>query len=239
LAVEIGGNTVKEIEQYRDLFINREDAYATQRTDGSYICRKKEVTDRVLVDHLGGRITCGWYCLSKDNQIKWACVDADSEDGQKFLQRVSQRLKGLEIPSYIEESREGRGHLWIFLEPLAAKHVRKVLRRVVEEGMEVFPKQNRISPKGYGSLVRGPLGIHLRTGKRYGFLDPETLERVGKNLSEQFDYLEQVVKVDGVTIAAALAEVLESQPERKLGREKSGRGQRRTWWPVSGGPGLP
>jgi hypothetical protein len=239
LAVEIGGNTVKEIEQYRDLFINREDAYATQRTDGSYICRKKEVTDRVLVDHLGGRITCGWYCLSKDNQIKWACVDADSEDGQKFLQRVSQRLKGLEIPSYIEESREGRGHLWIFLEPLAAKPVRKVLKRVVEEGMEVFPKQNRISPKGYGSLVRGPLGIHLRTGKRYGFLDPETLERVGKNLSEQFDYLEQVVKVDGVTIAAALAEVLESQPERKLGREKSGRGQRRTWWPVSGGPGLP
>ena len=55
---------MKEIEQYRDLFINREDAYATQ--------------------------------------IEWACVDADSEDGQRFLQQVSQRLKGLEIPSYIE-----------------------------------------------------------------------------------------------------------------------------------------
>jgi hypothetical protein len=148
---------VKEIEQYRDLFINREDAYATQRRDGSYICRRKEVTD--------------WYCLNKANEIKWACVDADSQDGQKLLQRVSQRLKGLEIPSYIEESRQGRGHLWMFLEPLAAKPMRKVLRRVVEEGMEVFPKQNRISPKGYGSLVRGPLGIHLRTGERYGFLE--------------------------------------------------------------------
>jgi hypothetical protein len=207
---------VKEIERYRDLFINREDAYATQRMDGSYICRKEEVSDQVLVDHLKGRITCGWYCLNKDNQIKWACVDADSEDGQKLLQRVSQRLKGLEIPSYIEESREGRGHLWIFLEPLAAKHVRKVLERVVEEGMEVFPKQNRISRKGYGSLVRGPLGIHLRTGRRYGFLDPETLERVGRNLAEQFEYLEKVVKVDTATIAAALAEVLEGQPDRGL-----------------------
>jgi hypothetical protein len=164
-------DTMKEIEQYRDLFINREDAYATQRMDGSYICRKKEVTDKVLVDHLGGRITCGWYCLNKDNQIKWACVDADSEDGQKLLQRVSKRLKGLEIPSYIEESRQGRGHLWIFLDPITARPVRKVLKRLVEEGMEVFPKQNRISPKGYGSLVRGPLGIHLRTGKRYGFLE--------------------------------------------------------------------
>jgi hypothetical protein len=38
---------VKEIERYRDLFINREDAYATQRMDGSYICRKEEVTDQV------------------------------------------------------------------------------------------------------------------------------------------------------------------------------------------------
>ena len=207
---------MKEIGRYRDLFINREDAYATQGRGGSYICRKKEVTDKVLVDHLGGRITCGWYCLNKDNQIKWACVDADSQDGQKLLQGVSQRLKGLAIPSYIEESREGRGHLWMFLEPLAAKPVRKVLRRVVEEGMEVFPKQNRISRKGYGSLVRGPLGIHLRTGRRYGFLDPETLERVGRNLAEQFEYLEKVVKVDTATIAAALAEVLEGQPDRGL-----------------------
>lgn len=86
--------------------------------------------------------------------------------------------------------------------------------------MEVFPKQNRISLKGYGSLVRGPLGIHRKTGKRYGFLDPETLERVGRNLTEQFDYLEKMVKVDGVTIAAALAEVLESRPERKLKRKE-------------------
>jgi hypothetical protein len=170
---------VKEIERYRDLFINREDAYATQGTDGSFICRKEEVTDQVLVDHLKGRITCGWHCLNKANQIKWACTDADSEDGQKFLQRVSKRLKGLEIPSYIEESRQGRGHLWIFLDPIAARPVRKVLKRVVEEGMEVFPKQNRISPKGYGSLVRGPLGIHLRTGKRYGFLERNVHRRGG------------------------------------------------------------
>jgi hypothetical protein len=124
---------VKEIERYRDLFINREDAYATQRMDGSYICRKEEVTDQVLVDHLQGRITGGWYCLNTANQIKWACVDADSEDGQKLLQGIGKRLKGLEIPSYIEESRQGRGHLWVFLDPMAAKPVRKVLERVVTD----------------------------------------------------------------------------------------------------------
>ena len=103
LAIRIArGNTVKEIERYGDLFINREDAYATQRMDGSYICRKEEIIDKVLADHLKGRITCGWYCLNKSNQIKWACVDADSEDRLNLLRRVSQRLKELGIPSYIE-----------------------------------------------------------------------------------------------------------------------------------------
>ena len=82
---------MKEMERYRDLFINREDAYATQRRDGCYICRKEEVTDKVLVDHLKGRIVCGWYCLDKGEQIKWACMDADSEDGPKLLQGVSKR----------------------------------------------------------------------------------------------------------------------------------------------------
>ncbi len=96
---------MKEIERYRDLFINREDAYATQRRGGSYICQKKEVTETVLVDHLKGRITCGWYCLSKDDQIKWACVDADSEDGQKLLQRVGQKPT---ISMYVRVARTAR-----------------------------------------------------------------------------------------------------------------------------------
>jgi len=60
-----GKDSVKEIERYRDLFINREDAYAAQRTDGSYICRKEGVTDKVLVDDLKGRMTCGWYASTE------------------------------------------------------------------------------------------------------------------------------------------------------------------------------
>ena len=73
---------MKEIERYIDLFINREDAYATQRRDGSYISVERKRSPKVLADHLKGRITCGWYCLNKANRIKWACVDADSEDGR-------------------------------------------------------------------------------------------------------------------------------------------------------------
>jgi len=51
--------------------------------------------DQVLVDHLRGRITCGWYCLDKGNQIKWACVDADREDEQKLSRSRETNKTGL------------------------------------------------------------------------------------------------------------------------------------------------
>ena len=37
--------------------------------------------------------------------------------------------------------------------------------------LEVFPKQDRLSGKGYGNLVKLPLGIHRLTGKRSVFTD--------------------------------------------------------------------
>jgi len=209
---------MRGLELYRALFVNREDAYAVQRVDGGYLCRKREVAESVLTAHLGGGITCGWYCLNRANEIKWACVDADSEDGQRLLQQVSGKLREFGMPSYMEASREGRGHLWVFLEPIAARPVREMLKRMVEEGMEVFPKQNRISSRGYGCLVRGPLGVHRRTGKRYGFLDPETLDRVGRNLADQLDYLKGASRVEERTIAEALAELPASEPERSEAR---------------------
>ncbi|MFH1601575.1 MAG: CHC2 zinc finger domain-containing protein [Candidatus Shapirobacteria bacterium] len=53
------------------------------------------------------------------------------------------------------------------------------------------------------------------TGERYGFLDPESLERVGRNLSEQLDYLDKVVRVDRDAVGKAVAEVSERRPGRR------------------------
>ena len=200
-------------ERYKELFVNRDDAYALQTPDGRYRLERKEVTDNVVEDHLLGKITCGLYCIDQEGQIKWACLDADTVDGIQNLQGVNRRLSALHIPSYVEESRNGRGHLWIFTEPMAPRPVRTLLRAVVEVEVEIFPKQDRISVRGYGSLVRGPLGVHRRTGKRYGFLDPETLDKVGSNLGEQLEYLETVQIASGITIAEALVQVLDKPRE--------------------------
>lgn len=85
---------MKGVERYTELFVNRKDAHALQRRDSTYILRKKDVTKGVVEAHLLGK-------------IKWACTDADSQDGLKILQQVSRRLSQLEIPSHIEESRQG------------------------------------------------------------------------------------------------------------------------------------
>lgn len=196
-------------ERYQELFVNRTDAYATQRADGRYTLRRREVTPEVVEAHLLGRITCGWYAINRHGTCKWACLDADNASGISDLQQTHQKLHQLHISSYLEESREGRGHLWLFTEPMAPKPLRALLCNIHDQEIEVFPKQDAISRRGYGSLVRGPLGIHRKTGERYGFLDPATLEKVGSNLAEQLAYLETVRINAGTTIAEALAEIMD------------------------------
>ena len=198
-------------ERYSALFINRRDAYCEQRQDGSYLCRRHEVTDEVVAAHLRGDLTCGWYAINRLGRVKWACVDADTPDGITVLQTIHRRLADLGLPSYIEESREGRGHLWLFLRPIRPGSVRIILRELAGDEVEIFPKQDRISRKSLGSAVRGPLGIHRKTGARYGFLDSSTLGKVGKSLAEELDYLDTVRVVQGSQVAEALADVLSAR----------------------------
>ena len=164
-------------EHYQKLFINGTDAYQQQMPDGSYRCRREFVDDALVEKHLRGRITCGWYALNLFGRTKWACLDADREDGTRVLRGAHRQLKRIGLDPYLEESREGRGHLWVFTAPIEPKPLRTILRRLAPDGVEVFPKQDRIGRESLGSAVRGPLGVHRRTGKRYGFLDPGTLEK--------------------------------------------------------------
>ena len=172
-------------ERYEKLFINRRDAYQQQMPDGSYRCRRRPVDERVVENHLRGRVTCGWYAINQLGRTKWACLDADREDGVATLQQAHRELTHIGLSSYLEESRNGRGHLWVFSAPIEPKPLRTILGRLATEGVEVFPKQDRIGRRSLGSALRGPLGVHRRSGKRYGFLEPGTLEKVGSTLSDQ------------------------------------------------------
>jgi hypothetical protein len=163
--------------------VNRWDLYSKQMKDGRYICVHNNLTIDHVVRHLQGKITLGTYLLDKENNARFAVLDADDDES---FDRVKDIAK--EIPSYLETSRRG-GHLWMFFEEhISGKSARKFGLAVLNEfdlEVEVFPKQGE--SKGPGSLIRLPFGIHRKSGKRYGFIKPNG-SRLG-TWREQFQML--------------------------------------------------
>lgn len=184
----------KHLQTYRDVFIHRQDVYAQQTPKGGYFLKHEPITDDVIRTHLEGRVTAGLYALQPDNTVRWVVLDADRDDGLEQLQEAWKTLDDRGIPSHLEASRRG-GHLWILFEPIAAHVARRFILSTVPdlEGVEVFPKQDRLDRgRGVGNLVRGPLGIHLLTGRRYPFLDPTSLQPISRSVVGTLDYFQTV-----------------------------------------------
>ena len=157
-------------------FVQRWDLFALQLGDGRYICVHKQLNMGHLVDHLRGKITLGTYLLDQESRARFLVLDVDDEQGWERLGHLARGLANESIPAYLEESRRG-GHLWLFLgQTVAGREARAfgqgVLMTYEVEGVELFPKQDRIAG-GPGSLIRMPFGVHKLTGRRYGFYTPE------------------------------------------------------------------
>jgi hypothetical protein len=157
--------------------------------------------------HVVGYKTIGVYQLGEGDTVKWLCLDVDkdktlgknlsSEELQKNAQDqaralVRQALK-IGLKPAVEDSGNRGYHVWIFFnKPVQASLAQAVgyflVNNVpVREGLhiEVFPKQ--ISSKSLGNLVKLPLGLHLKSGRRSAF--------VNKNfepIADQQAFLEKV-----------------------------------------------
>jgi hypothetical protein len=151
-------------------------------------------------------LTLGAYALDRSSQAKWICFDADDRREWRGLMGIARSLGREGITAYLEPSRRG-GHLWLFtpvipgrearafgLQLLAAHHVQK---------MELFPKQERLTT-GPGSLVRLPLGIHQKTGKRYHFVTL-TGEPLAPTVREQIRFLSAPARVPAEFIQQVIA----------------------------------
>jgi hypothetical protein len=200
---------------YFRLFVNRR-AYTLQsnrphsQSGRHYYYRPKDkktgqglgLTLDTIRCHLEGEITIGLYAINPANQCsKWVAIDADYQDALTDLARIRSRLRHDGVDSAFENSRRG-GHLWIFAaEPLPARQLRIYVCDLVvrigipikhgkqREGIEIFPKQDDLKPGRYGNAIRGPLGIHRCTGRRFWFAGAE------KSIEAQIRYLNSVPKV--------------------------------------------
>src|SRR5437879_5732692 len=171
-------------------FVSRRDDYAVQQMNGRYLRVGRPLQQRTLLDHFAGIQSLGTYVMDERGSCRYAVFDADMAEGIDVLLDLSGRLAGDGIPSYLEASRRG-GHLWVLLDGLyRASEVRRWLLPSCPAGVEFYPKQDEGC--GYGSLIRLPLGVHLRSGCRYPFLvwsDDCGLVPVAASVPEQLQWL--------------------------------------------------
>jgi hypothetical protein len=206
----------RHLTTYQGLFVTRSDIHARQQNDGSYFLKKESIIDYLLINHLAGRVTIGLYALDRASFAKWAALDADSANGLERLQQAHQQLATRDLPSHLEQSRRG-GHLWLFLEaPIPGADVRRLVQAagVDLQDLELYPKQDRLDQRRQvGSLIRGPLGIHRKSGHRYPFLDPVSLRRVSPTVLGTLDYLKEAGKVSVSQAARMLNQDPKPSPE--------------------------
>ena len=153
--------------------------------------------------HLAGWITVGLYAINSQSQrCKWIAIDADYDDAFFDLGKLKGELELDGVSAALEMSRRG-GHLWIFCEqPLLAEQCRVYIYNValrlgvpikgaggLRDGIEIFPRQDRLAPGEFGNALRGPLGVHRANNHRYWFYD------AGSDINSQLQYLKNLKKL--------------------------------------------
>lgn len=187
--IRIGKFTQNEVKinlqsKLLSLFVSRDDVYAEQGINGSYFKVSGMISEKLLENHIAGKITIGVYTLNTKNQVQWMCFDVDAhpkdgdseEDILQKQQKSEQEKNALceffdsvKIPYLLEASGTPYSyHVWVFMKPVEAIKAREfgkdVLKHLGIKNMEVFPKQTKITKNGYGNLVKLPLATHRKTG---------------------------------------------------------------------------
>src|SRR5712675_540248 len=206
----VGQASAEMAERYFALFVNRL-AYTVQShkpgTNGKhYYYRPKQdrrLSLQTIREHLNGQLTIGLYALNPKTQCsKWVAIDADYENSLEDLLKLQWELGQDGVEAALEKSRRG-AHLWIFADkPLLARHCRIYIYNLalrlnvpvkggagLAEGIEIFPRQDQLEPHEFGNAIRGPLGVHRATVKRYWFYSADY------QLEAQLEYLERLRKI--------------------------------------------
>lgn len=213
--VPSGGDAARRL---RVLFAGRDGVHARQWLDEEgrigYRPVHEPLADHLLALHLQGTATLGAYPVRADQTVLFAAIDIDIRKSalvtplpdhlQELVwadaRRLARQFDQLHLPVYAEDSGYKGVHLWLFLaEPVPAAEVKRFLEAVVarvgppaaELQWEVFPKQEQVPADQLGNLIKLPLGIHLKTGRRCLFADWE-----GRTYGDQERFLAGIQQVE-------------------------------------------
>ncbi len=183
------------------------------------------LTPRIIRDHLVGNITVGVYQLRLDNTVNFIAFDVDVS--KRLLERASNDADMMEllmkmvyetacklvvlcrnnaIPVYLEDSGYKGRHCWIFLEQALDAQIAKSFAEICVKNIEipsgisveVFPKQVMHTDKMLGNLIKLPLGIHKRSGRRALFINED-----GTPILDQMKFIESIECVNKAALFKA------------------------------------
>lgn len=155
-------------------FRGREDYIAVQTPKG-FAPEAGRITGQQLErEHLGGERCLGFYLLDPQSRCWCTCVDFDNKPDQpdpkwrETAERLTTFLTESHLNPLVEISQSGEGcHVWLFFREPTDAWVARAWWRAVELKLdmkfrEAFPKQDLLTGKGMGNLVRYPLWNHSR-----------------------------------------------------------------------------
>ncbi len=188
------------------------------KSSQGYVPVRRPMSATDIADHLKSRFTYGVYLLRADSTTRLGVIDADlipafrkgrqDSDTRRriyrektfMMSRIKELSAGYRLTPLVEFS-GGKGfHFWYcFQEPIPAARVRDLLNTIARQvssdlsafTLEIFPKQDRLGGKGFGNLVKLPLGIHRGSGKPSVFVDC-----ADRGIDAQLDFLANVVPAD-------------------------------------------
>ncbi len=140
-----------------------------------YPCHDLSELTKFESDIFAGVKTPGFYSIRRDNKTRWGAIDFDDHEN-KGLQWEGIAASAFETLSrkfpetWLLKTHEQGFHVVPFTrEPILASEMRRVLLEIAPEGVEVFPKQDKVKSDGMGSLLRFP-GRHQLKGNWSEFL---------------------------------------------------------------------
>jgi hypothetical protein len=210
------------VQEFEQLFVNRR-AYTVQSMkpnpeSGRHYYYRPTVkrtgetlglSHKTIRQHLEGDVTIALYAINPETQrSKWLAIDADYRHALEDLLKLQCELRHDGIQAALEKSKRG-AHLWVFFStPVLAREARLYVLNLAArltlpvkgagwpEGIEVFPRQDRLVDGEFGNAIRAPLGVHRGAGKRYWFYGADY------TLEAQFRYLAGLNRVSEAALEA-------------------------------------
>ena len=161
------------VKAYQQLFAGATDRYGVYSGGDRYSSISSPLSLAMYEQHLLGKTSLAIVLINKENKCKAGVIDFDDHKKwgikKKFdYELLLKKIKLFNFPLSVVTSKTGGAHAWLFLDQFYPAHaVIHILKKfayqlVGHTNIELFPRQERLGSKDFGSLINLPYQSNSR-----------------------------------------------------------------------------